>query len=240
MATAIVLDADAVVALVADALNSAVINGGGELVFTTKGGSTINLGTVKDHGSLTGLSDDDHGQYALADGTRGDFASTAQGTLADNARKNLDASGTITAGAAAGSGGTVEVFTIVNDGTSSTGWENRIEFRYDATVGGGGGSTDRLTFFLNEYGEIRCVPGKHNTVGFRFFTKDQPGDTSHDTTVPMLEMMDDRTTRTSLWSLLPTGIIQFKDVHMNYVLVLGPSDTVPANTPAGTVIVRTT
>ena len=31
---------------------------------------------VSDHGGLTGLSDDDHVQYALADGTRGAFAAT--------------------------------------------------------------------------------------------------------------------------------------------------------------------
>lgn len=30
-----------------------------------------------DHGNLSGLSDDDHTQYALADGTRGDFAATS-------------------------------------------------------------------------------------------------------------------------------------------------------------------
>ncbi len=34
-------------------------------------------GGVTDHGALTGLSDDDHTQYALADGTRGDFAATS-------------------------------------------------------------------------------------------------------------------------------------------------------------------
>lgn len=39
---------------------------------------------VSDHGALTGLADDDHQQYALADGTRGDFASTNHGhVLAD-------------------------------------------------------------------------------------------------------------------------------------------------------------
>lgn len=34
-------------------------------------------GGVTDHGALTGLGDDDHALYALADGTRGDFASSA-------------------------------------------------------------------------------------------------------------------------------------------------------------------
>lgn len=42
------------------------------------GGST-------DHGLLIGLDDDDHAQYALTDGSRGDFASLAQGALADSA-----------------------------------------------------------------------------------------------------------------------------------------------------------
>ena len=39
---------------------------------------------ISDHGALTGLADDDHTQYALADGTRGDFAATNHThTLAD-------------------------------------------------------------------------------------------------------------------------------------------------------------
>ena len=42
-------------------------------------------GGVTDHGALTGLADDDHPQYALADGTRGTFATTAQGAKADTA-----------------------------------------------------------------------------------------------------------------------------------------------------------
>ena len=42
-------------------------------------------GGVSAHGLLTGLADDDHTQYALADGSRGNFATPAQGTLADNA-----------------------------------------------------------------------------------------------------------------------------------------------------------
>lgn len=35
------------------------------------------IGGVSDHGALTGLADDDHTQYALADGSRGSFAATS-------------------------------------------------------------------------------------------------------------------------------------------------------------------
>ena len=45
---------------------------------------------VTDHGALTGLGDDDHTQYALADGSRGSFATTAQGALADTALQSGD------------------------------------------------------------------------------------------------------------------------------------------------------
>mgnify|MGYP000482202296 CR=1 FL=1 len=58
-------------------------------------------GGVSDHGGLTGLGDDDHGQYALADGTRGDFATTAQGDLADTAVQPSALSDAITAHTAA-------------------------------------------------------------------------------------------------------------------------------------------
>lgn len=40
---------------------------------------------LTDHDELAGLGDDDHPQYALTDGSRGNFATTAQGALADTA-----------------------------------------------------------------------------------------------------------------------------------------------------------
>lgn len=42
-------------------------------------------GGVTDHGDLDGLADDDHSQYALADGSRGAFATEEQGNKADSA-----------------------------------------------------------------------------------------------------------------------------------------------------------
>lgn len=56
------------------------------LLFTPAGnGAAVGGGGSSDHGALTGLTDDDHTQYALADGSRGTFATAAQGALADTA-----------------------------------------------------------------------------------------------------------------------------------------------------------
>lgn len=53
---------------------------------------------IDDHGQLNGLGDDDHSQYALADGSRGAFASEAQGTLADSAVQPGDLADVATSG----------------------------------------------------------------------------------------------------------------------------------------------
>lgn len=67
-------------------------------LLTTDGSSTswtsVSSG-VTDHGALSGLSDDDHTQYALADGSRGNFdaagaASTAQTNAINTAQSALD------------------------------------------------------------------------------------------------------------------------------------------------------
>lgn len=236
MGTVVVLSKDATLAILDTLYNGATINGSGKLILTKYDGSTQDVGFVQDHSQLLHLSADDHPQYALADGSRGDFATTTQGTKADDARPNTQAAISFNAG---DSTAWVERTTVVNDGTSSSGWLNREEFYYDATVGGG---APKLTSFKNEYGEYRGVPGKHNTVPFRLFERNANTDTAHDSNVPMLEIMDDRGTRTSLWSLVDAGNgyyqNQVKDVPMNYVLVLAAAASVPANTPTNTVIVR--
>lgn len=65
------------------------------------GGSGGGGGGVTDHGALTGLTDDDHSQYALADGSRGNFASPAQGAKADTATQPADLASAISTHAAA-------------------------------------------------------------------------------------------------------------------------------------------
>lgn len=65
------------------------------------GGSGGGGGGVTDHGALTGLADDDHSQYALANGSRGNFASPEQGTKADTATQPADLASAISTHAAA-------------------------------------------------------------------------------------------------------------------------------------------
>lgn len=72
---------------------------------------------VSDHGALGGLADDDHLQYALADGTRGSFATTAQGTLADTAVQPGDDANTL------GSGAATDGYVLTADGAGNTAWE---------------------------------------------------------------------------------------------------------------------
>lgn len=131
----------------------------------------------------------------------------------------------------------VEKTTVEDDGSSTSGWVDRL-VRFFKPVG----TAARMVFWHNEYQETRMAPAKHNTVAFRIFVRDsatvQP--TARDADTPLFEMMDDRVTRTPIWGLYHTGQLRVNEVPMNYAMVLGPLDPVPAGTPANTIIVRTT
>lgn len=77
---------------------------------------------TSDHGSLSGLGDDDHTQYALADGSRGSFASTAQGALADSALQSGDNVSELTNDAGYITSASVPTNTsdLTNDGADNT------------------------------------------------------------------------------------------------------------------------
>lgn len=64
--------------------NKAAIRGVYDLRREISSGSNIPTIPVSDHGSLTGLSDDDHIQYLLADGTRAAASLTVSGTTSTN------------------------------------------------------------------------------------------------------------------------------------------------------------
>jgi hypothetical protein len=242
MGTVVVLSADKIMEYVNNGVITGSINVDGELVLTKQSGASVNLGNIKDHGILTGLSDDDHPQYALADGSRGEFASVAQGERADAARLNYMAIGDVDGG---NTDGWFEEFTVTDDGTATGNWVNRIRGYFRQRVSGSP-VTDglrRLVFWFNEYLELRLAPAKHNTVALRIFIRDNPSTQTNarDPDVPLLELMDDRTNRNKVWGLYPNGNLRIgaSAVETAYTIVLGPADPVPAGTPANTVIVRT-
>lgn len=236
MATVTVLSADKTLELFNATFTGATIDVNGNLVLQTADGGSVDVGPVRVHGDLLGLDQDDHPQYALADGSRGNFASATQGGKADAARKNVNATATIEGGDV---NGVVETITIHDDGTSTTSWINRWVFQFlDSAVG----AVARATTHLNEYGELRVAPAKYNTTGARFFTKLFPNNpaTARDMTVPVVELMDDRTTRTSLRGWLGDGTLTRKGIKLSECVVLGLNEAVPAGLPANTVIVRKT
>lgn len=238
MATVVVLSADAVGALLDGYVEGAHIDGTGQLVLTFGDASTSVVGYVRNHSELLNLDADDHEQYALADGSRGAFATPAQGTKADNARKNLT---TATVEFLGGSGTIIETFLITNDATDTTTWPNRwaIQYRDNDTT-----ATPRNVTAFNEYGEVRLASAKHNTVALRVFNEEHHANVTgtRSTTVPIIELMDNRDDRNHLWGVYSAGQmkIQAGQILVAYSIVLGPSDAVPTGTPSGTIIVRTT
>jgi hypothetical protein len=238
MADVIVFERDKVLELLDTVFVSGTIESDGDLVFTTFGSDTVNLGKF-DHADLTGLTTGDpHTQYALADGSRGSFATTAQGTKADDARPNLNSITDFDGG----DNDVVEHFRITIDGTDSGTWPDRWRWQ----IRNGTGSYRYVTY-LNEFGELRLTPAKHDTVSTRWFVIDTPtltDGTARNTGVPIMELMDDRTNRNIIWAKMTNGDDAYHTgsayVRLARVLVLTAAASVPANTPAGTVIVRTT
>lgn len=101
----------------------------------------------------------------------------------------------------------VATWRIVDDGTSTAGWIDRLVFRYQRTSGGASGwNTDHPTAWFNEYGELRVAPGRENTIPFRAFGADSPTAwTSRDKSVSLIEAVSDRTDRVNVWKVDGNG-----------------------------------
>ena len=95
---------------------------------------------------------------------------------------------------------TVHTFTIVDDNSSSGTWPDRLGFRYDDTA-----HADHYTSWFNEFGELRIIPAKTNTVAFRIFTKDVTASTSHDAGIPVFEIVYNRDVRTPYHEMYSNG-----------------------------------
>lgn len=137
-------------------------------------------------------------------------------------------------------------FVVVNDGTDSAVWPNRLSFEYKPNAGTTVGQ--HLTGWFNEYGEFRVTPAKANTVPFRSFTKELSTDPDHDGAVPVMEMVYARNQRTAIWGVMADGTMYTAGNIERRVpngptlstgfLILSESASVPVGTPPDTLIVR--
>lgn len=148
-------------------------------------------GGVTDHGALTGLGDDDHTQYL--NNARGDvryYGKSATDSLLDD-KADTDHVHIGEDVALDSDTDYVSYFTINDDGTATAGWPDRMRVIFNPQAG-----ADVTTFTLNEYGEIRNIPAKSNTVGYRVFVGTDPtAFAARDVSVPVWEVSSDRTNR---------------------------------------------
>lgn len=126
---------------------------------------------------------------------------------------------------------TAATFTIADDGSSTATWPNRFEVLFDPN----GATAAFLTFWLNEYGEVRGNPAKSNTVGARFFAGNAPSDyTARDVTVPVLEVSSDRTNRVTKFAVYGDGDVDVaKDIAVAVNATVGGTLNVTGNTAIG-------
>ena len=112
--------------------------------------------------------------------------------------------------------------TIADDGSSSSSWPDRFRVVFAPQAG-----TSRTTFWLNEYGEFRGMPGKDNTVAGRFFAAlDTAGYAARSSTVPVLEVTDQRNgTRTTIFGVYKGGRVTMTRLEAN------ETRTAPATAP---------
>lgn len=139
--------------------------------------------------------------------------------------------------------GTFLDLTITDDGSDTAAWPERFRFLYNG----------KLTSRFNEYGELRGSSAKTNTVAARWFTKETDAEADHSTTVPIIELVLSRQTRTNRWAAYSNGdtsqsgkmtaasaaiaVPSGPTLGVGF-LILAVGAAVPAGTPANTPIIR--
>ena len=89
--------------------------------------------------------------------------------------------------------------TVVGDASDTTTWPHRLRFNYN------NGTRVRRTGFFNEFGEIRSIAAQLNSVAAQFYGKEFAADGTRDVTTPIIEITDDRETKTRLFAVFSGG-----------------------------------
>lgn len=114
--------------------------------------------------------------------------------------------------------------TTENEDTSN--WPNRWTTSFRRMVGGVLQAAALVSWF-NEYGELRIIPAKSNTIPLRLFVKNSPTDPAH--TVNMFEIVNDRTNRVVQFAVDSNGKVTAPNI--------GPLVVVSASPPTDTTAV---
>lgn len=119
---------------------------------------------------------------------------------------------------------------IQDDNSSTANWVNRLTYSFKLF----GASVAELVTWINEYGEIRGMPAKSNTVAARWFmAKDSTAYTARSATVPTLEVADKRDgVRTTKF-----GVYKDSTRINGYLVTIGP--VVPSSPEAGQIHILT-
>jgi hypothetical protein len=92
-------------------------------------------------------------------------------------------------------------YKILDDGTSSSGWPNRLSFGFTPS-----GGVFHLTGWFNEYGELRLTPGKNNTIPFRIFAAETAAVyATRSMTEAMIQLVDNRVDRVEKFNVYANG-----------------------------------
>src|SRR5690606_6915587 len=110
---------------------------------------------------------------------------------------------------------TLGTFTVESDGSSTSGWPNRLGWLYKPL-----GGVAKLVQWVNEYGELRITPARNNTVGFRVFVGDNPTDyANRNPEAAVVEVASDRTNRTRKFAIFGDGTVTAKNIDAKVVTV---------------------
>jgi hypothetical protein len=112
-------------------------------------------------------------------------------------------------------------------------WPDRLRFYFQRMIAGVL-QTKRLTVWFNEFFEIRGTGAKTNTTVCRFYVREFPADPAHSSTVPVLEVADDRTNRNVMFGIMGNGDIVRTIggvLVVHKLVIVSATDPGVANTP---------
>jgi len=125
---------------------------------------------------------------------------------------------------------------ISDDATDATAWPDRLQFRFQQS------GVYRRTGGFNEYGELRADAAKSSTVAARVHGHLHPTTFVPDSIGLIFEVREGRGVGDTLFGVSRTAVTAARAISapnlVGGVVVLADGATVPAGTPAGTLIVR--